>query len=168
MNTKIDGVFEYKSYRYIPYNLRNEWKTLYNIYSKNFYNNMHKRNKLFSQMRVDFYNEELSRLDMLDKMCNNFELKVINLKGKYENEKKYSEDIKKSIINSLKDIKNFIKINKNIVNEKFDINDIPLKNNIEYFDNSCHNLDRISDKKTIIVLSLFITILIFYLTFESE
>ena len=72
MDNKIDGIFEYKSYRYIPNDLRKEWKTLYNIYGRNFYKNMHKRNNLFPQMRIDLYNEELLRLNMLEegqKLC---------------------------------------------------------------------------------------------------
>jgi len=169
MDTKIDGVFEYKSYRYIPYNLRNEWKTLYNFYGTNFYKNMHKRNHLFAQIRIDYYNEELTRFNILEEICNKFEPKVINLKSKYKNEKEYSENIKKSILNSLKDIKNFIKVNKNIINKKIHINDIPLKNNIEYYHNSkCYDLDDISSQKSVLIISLLLIILAFYLTFDNE
>jgi hypothetical protein len=169
MDTKIDGVFEYKSYRYIPYNLRNEWKTLYNIYSRKFYKNMHNRNHLFAQIRIDYYNEELLRFNMLEEICNKFEPKVINLKSKYINEKEYSENIKKSILNSLRDIKRFIKINKNLINNKIHVNDIPLKNNIEHYnDSKCHNLDAMTSQKTILIISLLLIIITFYLTFDNE
>ena len=47
MNQKIDGVFDANSYRYIPYDLRNEWKTLYNLFSKSFYDKMHLKYKIF-------------------------------------------------------------------------------------------------------------------------
>ena len=147
MDNKIDGIFEYKSYRYIPNDLRKEWKTLYNIYGRNFYKNMHKRNNLFPQMRIDLYNEELLRLNMLEDICNKFEPKVINLKSKYDDEKEYREDIKKSILKSLEHIKKFVKINKNIINNKIDNNDIPLRKTIEHYDNQCYDLDYISNKK---------------------
>ena len=169
MDTKIDGVFEYKSYRYIPYNLRNEWKTLYNIYSKKFYKNMHTRSHLFAQIRIDYYNEELLRFNMLEEICNDFEPKVQNLKSKYNNEKEYSENIKKSILKSLKNIKDFIKVNKKIINKKIHVNNIPLKKNIEHYNNSkCYDLDDVSSNKPILIISLLIIILVFYLIFDNE
>ena len=34
----IDNIFDYKSYRYIPENLKAEWKNLYNLYSGDYFN----------------------------------------------------------------------------------------------------------------------------------
>jgi len=168
MENTIDGIFEDKYYRYIPYNLRSEWKTIYNIYSRNFYVNLHKKHKLFPIFRIDYYNEELQRLNNLEDLCFKFKLKVNNLKNKLENEVEYSNKVKKSLLQSLNKIEKFIKVNKNLLSKKINSNNIPLKKNIESFDNNqtCNDMSVISNNKFNIVIMLVIIILFFYLTFN--
>jgi len=169
MESKIDSIFEEKYYRYIPYNLRNEWKTTYNLYGKNFYKNMHLKNNLFPVYRIDYYNEELFRLNNLSKLCNKFKENIKNIKYKYESDKEYSEKLQKSILNSLDKIDKFVKVNKNLLNKKININKIPIKRkNIEHFDNNkCNDLDKLSNRKLTIIISLVIIILFFYISFNE-
>ena len=41
-NNLIDNIFDYNSYRYVPESLKSEWKTLYNLYSGDYFNKQHK------------------------------------------------------------------------------------------------------------------------------
>lgn len=163
MNEKIDGVFDANSYRYIPYDLRNEWKTLYNLFSRSYYDKMHLKYKIFPYIKADFYNEELNRIYNFESICKKFRGKINNLIPKYENEKKYSEDIKKSLSDSINEILKFIENKKTILNNNIIKKNIPIKNLdiIEGF-NQCNNLDNISKNRSIIIL-LIIIIIIFYI-----
>lgn len=165
MNNKIDGVFEYKSYRYIPYNLRNEWKTMYNLISKKFYKEMNEKYKLFPYKQIDFYNEELRRYNEIQKLSKDFAEKVKDLKPMYNSDIEYSEDIKNSLLVSLSEIDKFININKSILLKKVIDREVPIKNDhsIEHFEQQCNNdLDTISNRKPIIFLSILF-IIIFYI-----
>ena len=64
----IDSIFDYKNYRYVPIELRMEWKTLYNLYKGGYFIKQHKLFKIFPQNRIDYYNEELLRLNRVEKM----------------------------------------------------------------------------------------------------
>ena len=164
MNDKIDGIFEFKSYRYVPYSLRSEWKTFYNYTSKRFYDKINYQNKLFPYINIDIYNEELDRINNLNYLCNEFNTKLKNLQPKYKSDLKYGEDIKKSLTQSINEIQQFLKIKKNLLINKINKKQVPLKENtIEHFEEkSCNNIDVIGDRKHIIVISLLFIIL-FYL-----
>ena len=51
----IDNIFTYDSYRYVPEDLKLEWKTLYNYYSTKYFDKQHKIYSIFPQNRIDFY-----------------------------------------------------------------------------------------------------------------
>ena len=101
MTKLIDNVFDYDSYRYIPNELKAEWKTLYNLYIGNYFNKQHEIYKIYPQNRIDFYNEEILRLNRLENLCNNFIKKVENIKPKYNKDVEYSNFIKDSLKNSI-------------------------------------------------------------------
>ena len=164
MNDKIDGIFEFKSYRYVPYSLRSEWKTFYNYTGKKFYDKLNLQNKLFPYINIDIYNEELERINNLDNLCNNFEVKVKNLKPKNKTDISYSEDIKKSLFESINEIKQFLNVKKNILMKQVNTKNVPLKEKtIEHFKSqSCNNIEDIGDRRSIIIFSL-IFIILFYL-----
>ena len=164
MNDKIDGIFEYKSYRYVPYNLRNEWKTFYNFTGKSFYNKLHSQYNLFPYINIDIYNEELGRIDNLNKLCYNFKNQVDNLKPKNNDDIAYSEIIKDSLLTSINEINTFLKVKKKFLMKQINNNKVPLKeNNIEHFNNqTCNSIDTVSDRKPLIIFSL-IFIILFYL-----
>lgn len=163
MNEKIDGVFDANSYRYIPYDLRNEWKTLYNFFDKKFYDKMHLKYEIFPYIKADFYNEELIRINNFENLCKKFSKKINNLIPKYENEREYSEEIKNSLYDSINEILKFIDNKKTILNKNVLEKNVPLKNNfmIEEF-KQCNSLDKISKNRSIILL-LVIIIIIFYI-----
>ena len=164
MNDKIDGIFEYKSYRYVPYSLRSEWKTFYNYTSKKFYDRLNAQNKLFPYINIDIYNEELQRINNLRYLCDDFYIKVKNIQPKNDSDLKYSEDVKNSLSKSVDEIKQFLLIKKKLLMKHVDNKKIPLKENtIEHFDNeSCNNIDNVGDRRSIIIFSL-IFIILFYL-----
>ena len=164
MNDKIDGVFEFKSYRYVPYDLRNEWKTFYNLTSKKFYNKLHSKFNVFPYMNIDFYNEEILRINYLDTLCSNFKLQVDNLKPKFDSDIDYSEEVKQSLLVSINEIKDFLGAKKKILMNNVKDKQIPIKeNNIEHFeDNSCNTIDTVMDRRPVIIFSLLFVIL-FYL-----
>ena len=168
MENTIDGIFEDKYYRYIPYNLKNKWKTIYNLYGKKFYSNLHKKHKLFPVLRIDYYNEELERLNYLEEICLNFKQKVNSIQNKYENDFEYSNNAKKSFLKSLNEIEKFIKVNKKLLSKKMNINQIPVKKSIETFKNheTCNNMQVISKNKFNTVIMLILIISFFYLTFD--
>ena len=163
MNEKIDGVFDANSYRYIPYDLRNEWKTLYNLFDRSFYDKMHLKYEIFPYIKTDFYNEELIRINNFENLCKKFSNKINNLVPKYENEKEYSEEVKNSLSSSINEILKFLSNKKTILNKNILEKNIPIKNTnmIEEF-NQCNSLDKISKNRSIIIL-LIIIIIIFYI-----
>ena len=117
----------------------------------------------YNTIRIDYYNEELNKIFKLYKMCDEFNSKVINLKPKYENEIKYSIDIKNSLISSLDNIRKFLDIQKKKIDEKINKNKIPLRDNkiIESFDNDCNDLNRLSKNKHIIVFIIIFVIILY-------
>ena len=123
----IDNIFDYDSYRYVPQELKAEWKTLYNLYIGNYFKKQHEIYKIHPQNRIDFYNEEILRLDRLQKLCDNFLDKIENLQPKYNSDVEYSGKIKKSLKKSINKLNLFLKNKKDLVNKKVKVNNIPLK-----------------------------------------
>ena len=92
----IDSIFDYKNYRYVPIELRMEWKTLYNLYKGNYFIKQHELFKIFPQNRIDYYNEELLRLNRVEKMIKKFENSIKKIQPKYNSDIEHSKQIKKS------------------------------------------------------------------------
>ena len=121
----IDSIFDYKNYRYVPIELRMEWKTLYNLYKGGYFIKQHKLFKIFPQNRIDYYNEELLRLNHIEKLVKKFENNIKNIQPKYNSDIKYSKQIKKSLEKSIKKMNEFILNKKSILEEKFNKKNIP-------------------------------------------
>lgn len=167
MSKLIDNVFDYDSYRYIPNELKAEWKTLYNLYIGNYFVKQHEIYKIYPQNRIDYYNEEILRINRLENICNNFLKKVESLKPKYNNDVEYSNKIKDSLKNSINKITLFLNNKKNLINKKVEVNDIPIKKTVEHY-NECYDMDSITKSKVSIIITLILIIVIFYFTFYVE
>ena len=167
MSRLIDNIFDYDSYRYVPNQLKAEWKTLYNLYIGNYFNRQHEIYKIYPQNRIDFYNEEILRINRLENLCNNFFKKLDSLQPKYNNDVEYSNKIKDSLRNSIKKITLFLNNKENLINKKVEINEIPIKKSIECF-NDCYDMDSVSRNKVCIIITLILIIVIFYITFYVE
>ncbi len=163
----IDNIFDYDAYRYVPQDLKAEWKTLYNLYIGNYFKKQHEIYKIYPQNRIDFYNEEILRLERIDIMCNNFLNKIKNLQPKYNSDIEYSDKMKESLEKSINKLKLFLKNKNDLVNRKVDVNSIPRINDTEHF-NQCYDLDSASNNKFPILISIILIILIFYITFYVE
>ena len=166
MTKLIDNVFDYDSYRYIPNDLKAEWKTLYNLYIGNYFIKQHEIYKIYPQNRIDFYNEEILRIYRIKNLCNNFLKKVENLQPKYNKDVEYSKKIKDSLKNSINKINLFLNNKKNLIDNKVEINEIPTKIVENY--NDCYDMDSVTKNKVLIIISLIIIFVIFYLTFYIE
>ena len=163
MNIKIDGIFDCVSYRYIPYELKSEWKTLINYYKSNYFENKIKLNSLFDQIKIDIYNEELNRLNNIEIICNNFNKKIKNIHTKYECEKKYGDYIQKNLHSNVNEIKKFINIKKQKLYQKIKENNI-LNDKINYkiIESFNDNNKKEINKKCSIIIILMILLLTIY------
>jgi hypothetical protein len=163
----IDNIFDYDAYRYVPQDLKAEWKTLYNLYIGNYFKKQHEIYKIYPQNRIDFYNEEILRLERIDIMCNNFLNKIKSLQPKYNSDIEYSDKMKESLEKSINKLQLFLKNKNDLVNRKVEVNNIPRINDTEHF-NQCYDLDSASNNKFPILISIILIILIFYITFYVE
>lgn len=157
----IDNIFDYKNYRYVPIELRMEWKTLYNLYKGNYFIKQHNLFKIFPQNRIDYYNEELLRLNRVEKMVKKFENSIKKIQPKYNSDIEHSKQIKKSLEKSINKMKEFICNKMLILEYKFNKQNIP-KNEIiiENFENDKKEYDYIP-----IYITLIMIFLLFYLLF---
>ena len=96
-NNLIDNIFDYDSYRYVSEPLKTEWKSLYNLYSGDYFNKQHKIYSIYPQNRIDFYNEELERLNRIEKIYRKFNCTLDSLQPKYNSDLEYSKNIKRSL-----------------------------------------------------------------------
>lgn len=157
----IDNVFDYKNYRYVPINLRMEWKTLYNLYSGDYFNIQHKLYNIFPQNRIDYYNEELSRLNQVEKLAIKFKNNLKNIQPKYNSDIEHSKEIKKSLEKSIDKMLDFLCNKKTTLENKFNKNNIPKKEPIiENFSNDNKEYDYVP-----IYITLIMVFLLFYLLF---
>lgn len=157
----IDSIFDYKNYRYVPIELRMEWKTLYNLYKGNYFIKQHELFKIFPQNRIDFYNEELLRLNRVEKMIKKFENSIKKIQPKYNSDIEHSKQIKKSLEKSIKKMNEFILNKKSILEEKFNKKNIPRNEIIiENFKNNKKEYDYVP-----IYITLIMIFLLFYLLF---
>ena len=130
----IDNIFTYDSYRYVPEDLKLEWKTLYNYYSTKYFDKQHKIFSIFPQNRIDFYNEEILRIDRLLNICNKFKENIKNLQPKYNIDINYSERIKNELNESISKIEEFLNIKNMNVNKNVSDSKIPLRRIKENYD----------------------------------
>ena len=157
----IDSIFDYKNYRYVPIELRMEWITLYNLYKGGYFIKQHKLFKIFPQNRIDYYNEELLRLNRVEKMVKKFENNIKNIQPKYNSDIEHSKQIKKSLEKSIKKMNEFILNKKSILEEKFNKKNIPRNEIIiENFTNDKKEYDYVP-----IYITLIMIFLLFYLLF---
>jgi hypothetical protein len=158
----IDNVFDYKNYRYVPINLRMEWKTLYNLYSGDYFNIQHKLFNIFPQNRIDYYNEELSRLNRVENLAIKFKNNLKNIQPKYNSDIEYSKEIKNSLEKSIDKMLDFIFNKKTILEKKINKNNIPKKKEfiLEKFTNDKKEYDYVP-----IYITLIMVFLLFYLLF---
>ena len=157
----IDSIFDYKNYRYVPIELRMEWKTLYNLYKGNYFIKQHELFKIFPQNRIDFYNEELLRLNRVEKMIKKFENSIKKIQPKYNSDIEHSKQTKKSLEKSIKKMNEFILNKKSILEEKFNKKNIPRNEIIiENFTNDKKEYDYVP-----IYITLIMIFLLFYLLF---
>lgn len=169
MNFTIDKIFNSKSYRYIPTNIRNEWKNLYNYYSCDYYQKLLNSNKLSGQIHIDLYNEQKDKLDKLLTQIKQFEIKINDIKPLYESDKLYSEEIQSQLRNSFYLMKLFVNERKQEINTVINEKNIPIRtqdynidsgNIIEHYQ---QNPKKKNNFYKIIVISLLLFIL--YWTF---
>ena len=157
----IDSIFDYKNYRYVPIELRMEWKTLYNLYKGNYFIKQHELFKIFPQNRIDYYNEELLRLNQIEKLVSKFENSIIKIQPKYNSDIEHSKQIKKSLEKSINKMKEFINNKKSILEDKFNKQNIPRNEIIvENFTNEKKEYDYVP-----IYITLIMIFLLFYLLF---
>tara|TARA_Y200000002_G_scaffold359018_1_gene342962 strand:+ start:466 stop:945 length:480 start_codon:yes stop_codon:yes gene_type:complete len=158
----IDNVFDYKNYRYVPIDLRMEWKTLYNLYSGDYFNIQHKLFNIFPQNRIDYYNEELSRLNRVENLAIKFKNNLKNIQPKYNSDIEHSKEIKKSLEKSIDKMLDFIFNKKTILEKKINKNNIPKKKEfiIEKFTDDKKEYDYVP-----IYITLIMVFLLFYLLF---
>ena len=166
-NSLIDNIFNYKSYRYVPEQLKSEWKTLYNLYSSDYFNKQHKIYNIYPQNRIDIYNEELTRLNEIEKLYIKFNCALDRLQPKYNSDIEYSENIKDSLTKSIEKMHAFVQNRKKILLDRFEKKNIPKQEDVEQF-NQCYDLDTASNNKVPIIISLFVILLIFYLSLYYE
>jgi len=157
----IDNVFNYKNYRYVPIDLRMEWKTLYNLYSGDYFNTQHKLFNIFPQNRIDYYNEELLRLNRVENLAIKFKNNLKNIQPKYNSDIEHSKEIKKSLEKSVDKMLDFILNKKTILENKINKNNIPKKEvMIEKFTDDKKEYDYVP-----IYITLIMVFLLFYLLF---
>lgn len=163
----IDNIFDYNSYRYVPESLKSEWKTLYNLYLGDYFNKQHKIYNIQPQNRIDLYNEELTRLNQIENLYIKFQCNFMKLQPKYNSDIEYSENIKSSLKKSIEKMHTFIQYKKNLVLEKINKKNIPKNVEVEDF-NQCYDLDDASNNKIPIMITLFIILIVSYLSLYYE
>ena len=154
----IDNIFTYDSYRYVPENLKLEWKTLYNYYSVDYFNKQHKIYEIYPQNRIDIYNEEVTRLNRVIDMTINFKERIKTLQPKYNIDINYSNRMKSELSSSVDKMLEFLNIKLNLINKITDSNNISLTSIKENYENDKEDL---SDNKT----NLFLVIILIYILF---
>lgn len=166
-NNLIDNIFDYNSYRYVPESLKSEWKTLYNLYIGDYFNKQHKIYNIYPNNRIDFYNEELSRLNEIEKLYIKFNCSLDKLQPKYNSDVEYSNKIRSSLKLSIEKMHTFVQNKKKLLLGKFKKNNIPKKTKFEQF-NQCYDLGEASNNKVPIILTLFIVLVVLYLSLYYE
>ena len=160
-NNLIDNIFDYNSYRYVPEELKVEWKNLYNLNRGDYFKKQHEIYSIYPQTRIDLYNEELDKLNHIENLYINFNCNLDKMQPKYNSDIEHSKQIKKSLEKSINKMNEFICNKKSILEEKFYKNNIPRNEIIiENFKNDKKEYDYIP-----IYITLIMIFLLFYLLF---
>lgn len=164
MSELIDNIFEYKAYRYVPSELRLEWKTLYNLYKGKFYSKYHKIYDIYLEKRIDLYNEEFNRLKRIEYLCLKFNKLFENLQPKYNTDIKYSKEIKKSLKKSIDKLLLFISNKILIIEDIMENKKVSKKNTFEHFNDEYE--DQLTNSKLTIIITLILIFIIFYVLIQ--
>lgn len=162
----IDNIFTYDSYRYVPEDLKLEWKTLYNYYSTNYFKKQHKIFSIFPQNRIDFYNEEILRINRLLNICNKFKHNIKNIQPKYNIDINYSERIKNELNESISKIEEFLNIKENNVKKNISKNKIPLNTVKENYEN--YEEKQLSENKYFLLCIIVLIYILFILLLNNS
>ena len=162
----IDNVFTYDSYRYVPEELKLEWKTLYNYYSVDYFNKQHKIHKIYPQYRIDVYNEELFRVNRLLDICYKFKDKIKNIQPKYNIDIDYSKRMQKELTDSNDKIIEFLTNKVSKTNKIVKKNKIPLTHTRETFEN--YDTKKVSQNKYLLIIIIVLIYILFILLLNNN
>lgn len=166
-NNLIDNIFDYNSYRYVPEELKVEWKNLYNLYRGEYYKKQHEIYNIYPQTRIDLYNEELDKLKHIENLYINFNCISNNIQPKYNSDIEYSERVKQSLKKSVEKMNTFVQIKKSIVLNKINEKDVPIRENVENFE-QCNDMEQVSNNKIPIIITLLIVLILFFLSLHYD
>ena len=129
MNFTIDKIFSSKSYRYIPTDIRNEWKTIYNYYANGHYEKMYSINIYNPQITIDLHNEQRDRLNRVLNRLTSFSKTIKDIQPETVEDTEHAETAKTELANSLNLMKLFIKERQAELDQKMSVSDMPLRQN---------------------------------------
>ena len=164
MDLTIDTIFKSNSYRYIPVDLRNEWRDLYNYNTCGYYDTMIKGYYHNPVAQIDVYNEKHDRINRVLAMIEKFEYKLKTVQPLYKSDKKYNNKIKKELLNSMLSMKIYLQNMLDGVTVTMEENDVPTRtttsiNLIEPY-NSVGNKKK---KKTPVLIIVFMIVMCYLL-----
>ena len=162
----IDNVFTYDSYRYVPEDLKLEWKTLYNYYSVDYFNKQHKIHKIYPQYRIDIYNEEVFRVNRLLDICYKFKDKITKIQPKYSIDINHSKRMQKELTDSNNKIIEFLNNKIKKTNKIIKKNKIPLTHTRETFED--YNLNKVSQNKYLLIVIIVLIYILFILLLNNN
>ena len=153
MSKLIDNVFDYDTIRYVPVNIQNEWKNLYNLYKGRFFERQKKIYNIYCSIQNDFKSDEINKLNYMSVLLNFFKNQVQNIQPKLNIDSDYSEDIKNKLLNSIKKMSKFIKFKKYLLKGKKLQNSVREDKVIEKFSN---RIGSNFNKRNILLIFIFV------------
>jgi len=156
-NKLIDGIFHELYYEYVPYGLKAEWRNMYHNYATNYYAKM-RENTISPQTKIDLFNEENEKLEILKTKALNFKANIINIVPLYDSDMDYSNDCKVSLYNSINEILEFIENKQIILIPEIECKNYPIRNSIEHFNYK----ENKNDNKYIFILIIIIILFLIY------
>lgn len=164
MDLTIDTIFKSNSYRYIPVDLRNEWRDLYNYNTCGYYDTMIKGYYHNPVAQIDVYNEKYDRINRVLAMIEKFEYKLKTVQPLYNSDKKYNKKIKNELLNSMLSMKTYLNNMLYDVTETMGENDVPVRTAepvefVEHYQNDTQS----KKKKTPVLIILFMIFMCYLL-----
>ena len=89
------------------------------------------------------------------------------MQPKYNSDIEYSERVKQSLKKSVEKMNTFVQIKKSLVLDKINKKKIPVREEIENFD-QCNDMDNVSNNKIPIIITLFVVLIIFFLSLHFD
>lgn len=156
MSKLIDNVFDYDTIRYVPVNIQNEWKNLYNLYKGSFFQHQKKIYNIYCSIQNDYKNDEINKLNYMTDIMKIFKNQVLNIQPKLNSDYEHSENVKKKLLKSIFKINKFLKYKKYLFKKRKKLNKSSKKEkNIERF--SDLNEKKLTfNKKNVILVLIFI------------